>query len=140
MPAVGNARVEAVTSEVVHLVDVDRAGEQRVQDAAGRIGGRARDEGCDAGRGEAPGPVQHRGRLAAGEDALHERFVPRKPGQPDVLDGMTEGPVADVVHEGRHQECRRVVLVDDGYEPGVVFQPGEKLDRPSIDAQGMFQP
>ena len=111
-----------------------------MQDAAGRVGGRAHDKGGDAGRIEAPRFGEHGGRFAMGEDLVNERLVPRKPGQPHVFDRMAEGPVADVMHQRRHQKRRRVGLVDLRAKPGVVFQPGKKLKRPPVDPQRVFEP
>ena len=140
MPAVRNAGVEAVAAEVVHLVDIDRPREQRVQNAARRVGGRAHDEGGHAGRIEAPRFGEHGGRFATGEDVVHECFVPGKPGQPHVFDRMAEGPVADVMHQRRHQKRRRVGLVDLRDKPGVVLEPRKKFERPPVNPQRVLEP
>ena len=133
--SVGHAGVEAVAAEVVHLVDIDRPREQRVQNPAGRIGGRVDDQGGHAGRIEAPRSGEHGGRFAPGENAVHERLVAWEAGHPHVLDRMAEGPVADVVHERRHQKRRGVGLGDDRDESGIVLEPGKKLEGPPVDPQ-----
>jgi hypothetical protein len=67
--------MEAVADEVVHLVDVDRAGEQRGKQPTCRIVRRAADEGRDAVRIDAPAAAQDLRHLALRDELLEERFV-----------------------------------------------------------------
>ena len=67
--AVGNARVEAVTGQVVHLVDVYWSGEERPQDPTGRIVGRARHEARDTMRVEPPLLGEDDGDLPGSKDS-----------------------------------------------------------------------
>ena len=70
--AVGDAGVKAVAGEVVHLVDIDRPGEEGVEENPGRIVGRAVDEGRDPGWLEPPLGPEDRGRLPCGKDPTDE--------------------------------------------------------------------
>jgi hypothetical protein len=99
----GNAN-KAIASEVIHLVDIDWAGEQRVEHAAGRVGGRACDQAGNTRRIETPLLLQNRGWAATSQQVQHERFVLWDVRQSHVFNGMAESPVANIVDQRRYHQ------------------------------------
>ena len=140
VPAVGDAGMQAVAGEIVHLVDVDRSREQRLQDAGGGIGGGARDQFRHAGGSEPPVVGEHRGHVTLRDDGGHQRLVPGQLRQPQVLDRVAVGPVAHVVQQRRGHERRGVGLADGRDEPVVAGQPPQKLQRQPVGSQRVLEP
>ena len=112
--------MKAVAGQIVHLVDVDGAGEEGVEDAARGVGRCARDQPGDACRGDLPLRREHRGDRPRRDQILDKRFVPRHLRETHVLERVTVGPVPDVVDECRGQKRGGIVAVDHGGEAGIV--------------------
>ena len=64
MPPVGHAGVKAVAVQIVHLVDVDRAGEHSGEDLARRVAGFFAQQGHHVAGIDVPIVPQHVGDLA----------------------------------------------------------------------------
>ena len=102
--AVGHAGVQAVADQVVHLVDVDRPAEHALQDSLPRAARLAGKQRGDVPRLQVPIVAQRVGQLPFQQKAVGEQLVRGHAGQSDVLDGVAERPVAQVVQQGGDEE------------------------------------
>ena len=137
--AIGDAGMEAVAGEIVHLVDIDRPGEEGVEEHPGRVGGGPVDEGRDPGWLEPPLRPEDLGGRAGPEDPADERLVAGELRQAHVFEGMAVGPVPDVVHEGGNDERCGVCFTDGGGEVVVAPEPAEEGQRQTVDPQRMLE-
>ena len=97
MPAIRHAGVQAVAEEIVHLVDIDRAGEHARHDSRGGVAGLFAQQGHYVPRLHVPVVPQHVADLAFQQETVGKQLVARHAGQFDVLDGMAKRPVAQIV-------------------------------------------
>ena len=139
VPPVGHAGVQAVAEEIVHLVDVDRAGEHAGEDLAGGVAGLLAQQGDHVARIDVPIVPQHVGDLALQQEAVGEQLVARHARQPDVFDRMAERPVAQVVQQRGGDEHLGVFRPNGPRESLVVRQLLQVQQGQAVHAQAVLE-
>ena len=140
VPPVGHAGVQAVAEEVVHLVDVDRAGKHAGEDLAGAVAGLLAQQRNHVAGIELPLLAQRIGHLAFQQKAVGEQLVRGHARQVDVFDGMAERPMAQVVQQGRDDQQLGVLGPHGLGETLVVGQLLQEQQRQPVDAQRVLEP
>ncbi len=139
VPAVGHARVKAVAVEIIHFVDVDRAGQHARQDFGGRRAGFFAQQGDHVAGVDAPVVPQHVGDLALQQKTVGEQLVARHARQSEVLDRMAERPVAQIVQQRGGNERLGVFRPNVFCKTRVVGELLQVEQRQPIHAQTMLE-
>ncbi len=132
--------MQAVSAQVVHLVDVDGSGEDRANESqGGRVG--SSDQYIEHFFGfDLPVSLQHIGQWSSGlEEFGGEGFVRRQSWQLHVFDRVTEGPVTEVVQQGRDEQDFGGVEIDGFAEPGITSQLPDIPQRVVEDTQRVLE-
>ena len=137
--AIGDAGVQAVAGEIIHLVDVDRPGEHAGQDSRHGVARLVRQQGHHVARIDAPVVAQRVGNFAFEQKTVGEQFVGRHARQTDVFDRMAKRPMPQVVQQRGHDEQLGVGRRHRAGEARVVAQLPQKQQRQPIDAQRVLE-
>ena len=137
---VGHAGVKAVAEEIVHLVDVDRAGKHAGQQLARAIAGLLAQQRNHIAGVEPPLPAKRIGQVTLQEEAVGEQLMRRHAGQVNVFDGVAEGPVPQIVQQGRDDQQFGVLGANALAETLVVGQLFQQQQGQAVDAQRVLEP
>ncbi len=138
--AIRHAGVQAVAKQVVHLVDVDRTGQQARQQPALGVPRLAREQGHDVAGLNRPVVAQRVGNLAFQKKTVGKQLVLGHASELHVFDRVAKRPMSQVVQQGRGNEQLRIAGRDDLGEPSVVGKLPQKQQRQPVHSQRMLEP
>ena len=140
MATVWDPAVQAVSTQVVHLVDVDGAREDRTDQSHGGGIGASHQHIENLVWVNVPVALQDDCQRAVLAKKLgRERLMGRQTGKFHVLDRVTIRPVSQIVQQRGGQQHLGGMTVDNFTEPGIASQLPDVAQRVVEDAQGVFE-